>query len=339
VLEQIGADSNVYKYSYNSGTNTFTQTWVQTLPTANAFGSYPTNRIKVMDSTYLVILCGNVAENVSGVLYSLAMSDGSPNAGWSATGAAKGTGGTGTSATAKPTGGLVSLSSHVTATKRVVAFTVGAVSGAGGVPGEVHFALCSTGGIPVAPFDAPFEATGMGIPDRIGAILDVVFDGQSIWGAVGAGYGFKFDTRLDVFVPGGGTAFFGSSKGYVVPYNQGGIPLTPPSLAAGHAGGLATDGFSVFMASGSDAGSGILLSKFPAHGDSHSWYSTEWADLVFPRSERIVSQVTSGYYDKAVGCGRICCDGTHVYVVSNLDVLGSPAKNIVVRVPLYSWMG
>lgn len=338
ILEQIGADSNVYKYSYDSGTNTFTQTWVKTLPTANAFGAYPTNRIKVMDSTYLVILCGNVAENVSGVLYSLAMSNGDPNAGWSVTGAAKGTGGTGTSATAKPAGGLVSLSSHVTATKRVVAFTTGAFA-AGGVPGEVHFALCSTGGIPVAPFDAPFEAAGLGIPDRLGAILDVVFDGQSIWGAVGAGYGFKFDTRLDVFVPGGGTAFFGSSKGYVVPFNQGGIPLTPPRLAAGHAGGLATDGFSVFMASGSDAGGGILLSKFPAHGDSHSWYAAEWADLVFPRSERIVSQVTSGYYDKEVGCGRICCDGTHVYIVSNIDVLGSPAKNIVIRVPLYSWMG
>lgn len=110
---------------------------------------------------------------------------------------------------------------------------------------------------------------------------------------------------------------------------------TPPNplLDEGYSGCLATDGFSVFAASATTVAGKTILSKFATHPDPRRWYSAECISYTFPKADRLIAAAGSGVYLTASNCGRVCCDGTHVWIIKTTS-LGY--KNILVRVPLYS---
>jgi hypothetical protein len=321
ILGKNGTVCTVYKYSYDVGTGVFTQTWSRILNRADCFGNYPTNRVKYMTLGYIVVLCGNVTCDTEGVIVSLNATTGAFNPSWNATafGEAKGTGAT--DAARKPTGGLVCTANDTNSSKQVVAYSVGSLLVAGAVDASIHFAKISDGSAPIlAGYNAPLFNS---LQDRSGAMLDLVYDGHSIWYSRGVGNLNNYDSLL-----------FAEVGPKILPYNEGGI--MPVRFAAGFAGCMATDGFSVFAASAHETGGGTLLSKFPTHGDSSSWYDAGWATYAFPRAERIVAQQTSGAYLDPINCGRVCCDGTHVWVIATILDGATYYKSRVVRVPLYS---
>jgi hypothetical protein len=289
--------------------------WVVNMSTF-LFGSspfYPLSRVRFATVSRLVVLCAGIASNTNGVLRLHRLDTGALDTTWGASGLARGTGSTAN----MPTGGLCVTTLLADTAKQVIAYS----TGGGASSAMIEFARISDGSIPAGVFaSAVATLTGGGTSTRSGTVLDISFDGQKLWWAAGSGLCASMDASSGIV----------AYSTMITQFNQGGLLGTP-----GYAGACVTDGFSLFVASAATAGGLATVAKRSVHGTQAVWGTGLSAAL--PSAERLMQSGARAYdsddYDDPDLCGRMLCDGAHVWAVQTSPADG---RDTVARLPLYS---